>query len=440
MFVGSMLFGLFFGAGNLIFPVHMGQQAGSNILLVTLGFVLTGVGLPFLGIMALGVSKSAGLFDLASRISPSYALVLTVLLALTVGPAFALPRLGSVSYEIGLAPFISPQHGTLALFIFSVIFYALSLVFSLKPGKILLWIGKVLNPLFLVFLAVLIGVAFYHVSNFSSFGPVQSDYASAPFVRGFTQGYNTMDALGALVVGIVVIDALRSLGLKTPSEITCGLLKSGIVAVLLMCIIYFCLSYMGAYSLAYVPLSANGGIALAQIAKGLLGTGGGILLAIIVTIACLKTSIGLTSSCANIFVHLFPHSVGYKTYTLIFSLISLAMSNISLTQIIILAVPLLMFLYPLCMTLILLSFLAPCFQNARSVYVVTTLFTVVAAFGDALNNLPPALHDSAGVQGILALYHQLPFFAIGMGWTTPALVGFGIGLVVAFFSRRTQRA
>src|SRR5699024_3954256 len=113
--IGSMLFGLFFGAGNLIFPVHMGQEAGSSTLIATLGFIITGVGLPFLGIVAIGFSKSNGLYDLASRISPKYGLIFTMILYLTIGPFFALPRTATVSFEIGLTPFISTEYMALGL-------------------------------------------------------------------------------------------------------------------------------------------------------------------------------------------------------------------------------------------------------------------------------------------------------------------------------------
>ncbi|MDQ0204253.1 branched-chain amino acid transport system II carrier protein [Pectinatus haikarae] len=435
LFVGSMLFGLFFGAGNLIFPVHMGQEAGTNILPTIIGFLLTGVGLPFLGLLALGVSGSANLYELAGRIHPFYALLLTVALNLTIGPVFALPRTGSVSYEIGLAPYIAANHQAIALFIFTLLFFSAALILSLRPSKILLWVGKILNPLFLIFLAILIIIAFCNPMGNGAIPPAQAGFASAPFFRGFTEGYNTMDALASLVFGVIVIDTLHGLGLSQPKEIAVGALKAGIITLILMSILYSCLSYIGVFSANQFPVSDNGGIALAQIADYYLGTAGDILLAVIVTLACLKTAIGLITACSDIFCTMFPDSVSYRKYVFIFTIISFIISNIGLTEIINLAVPVLMFLYPLCITLILLSLLSPLFGHRQSVYVCTTIFTVFAAFGDVLNSAPAVVKNIDVIQSVIHFYYSfLPFFDIGMGWAVPAAAGFVLGCLSVIYS------
>ena len=152
--VGSMLFGLFFGAGNLIFPVAMGQLAGRNLWAAAAGFLITGVGLPLLGVAALGLSRESGLLALSSRVGRGYGLAFTCALYLTIGPFFAIPRCATVSYTVGIAPLV--PGGGAALGVFSLAFFAVVLFFSLRPGELLTWIGKVLNPLFLCFLAVLV--------------------------------------------------------------------------------------------------------------------------------------------------------------------------------------------------------------------------------------------------------------------------------------------
>ena len=287
IFIGSMLFGLFFGAGNLIFPVHMGQEAGTNILPATLGFLVTGIGLPFLGVVAIGVSKSDGLFDLASRVHPIYGIFMTVALYMTIGPFFALPRTGTVSYEIGIAPYLPSQYQTIGLLLFTVIFFAIALAFSMKPTKILIWVGKILNPLFLVFLAILIVTAFLKPMGVISEAAVHGNYVTEPFITGFTQGYNTMDALASLAFGIIVVQTIKGLGVRNPSNIAIDTIKSGIVSVILMAVIYGSLAYIGATSVGQFEVSENGGIALAQIAQHYFGSFGSVLLAIIVTVACL---------------------------------------------------------------------------------------------------------------------------------------------------------
>ncbi|SFM37125.1 branched-chain amino acid transport system II carrier protein [Pelosinus propionicus] len=432
--IGSMLFGLFFGAGNLIFPVHMGQEAGSNVVSATLGFLVTGIGLPFLGVVAIGVSKSRGLFDLASRVHPVYGYIMTVLLYLTIGPFFALPRTGTVSYQIGLAPYIADEYQTIGLAIFTVLFFFVALLFSLKPSKILTWVGKILNPLFLVFLAFLVIVSFLQPMGTISDAAIHGSYAAEPFFKGFTEGYNTMDALASLAFGIIVVQTIKGLGVQSPRNIAIGTIKAGSVSVLLMGLIYGCLAYIGATSIGQYKLSENGGIALAQIANYYFGSLGSILLAIIVTLACLKTAIGLITACSETFQELFPNSLSYKSYVVLFTIFSCLIANIGLTQIISLSIPVLMFLYPLAITLILLALLSPLFKERQIVYMMTTLCTLLVSIADGINAMPESIKNQESVQGFLILYRTfLPFFDIGMGWIIPLVVGLGAGWMISCF-------
>lgn len=432
--IGSMLFGLFFGAGNLIFPVHMGQEAGSNVVSATLGFLVTGIGLPFLGVVAIGVSKSRGLFDLASRVHPMYGYIMTVLLYLTIGPFFALPRTGTVSYQIGLAPYIADEYQTIGLAIFTVLFFFVALLFSLKPSKILTWVGKILNPLFLVFLAFLVIVSFLKPMGTISDAAIHGSYAADPFFKGFTEGYNTMDALASLAFGIIVVQTIKGLGVQSPRNIAIGTIKAGSVSVLLMGLIYGCLAYIGATSIGQYKLSENGGIALAQIANYYFGSLGSILLAIIVTLACLKTAIGLITACSETFQELFPNSLSYKSYVVLFTIFSCLIANIGLTQIISLSIPVLMFLYPLAITLILLALLSPLFKDRQIVYMMTTLCTLLVSIADGINAMPESIKNQESVQGFLILYRTfLPFFDIGMGWIIPLVVGLGAGWMISCF-------
>ena len=196
--VASMLFGLFFGAGNLIFPVSMGQLAGHNVWAAVLGFLITGVGLPLLGVAALGISRCDGLFPLSRKVGKGYGLFFTCLLYLTIGPFFAIPRCATVSFTVGVEQLL-PQGGhRLILFGFSVVFFAIALGFSLYPGQILTWVGKVLTPFFLVFLGILVGVALLHPTASIASVPPADSYAAHPLLTGFLAGYDTMDALAGL--------------------------------------------------------------------------------------------------------------------------------------------------------------------------------------------------------------------------------------------------
>ena len=195
---------------------------------------------------------------------------------------------------------------------------------------------------------------------------------------------------------------MQSVGVTEPKDIAAGMVKAGIVTVVLMAIIYAFLAYVGASSLGVFALSANGGIALAQIAHYYFGPIGAVLLAITVTLACLKTAVGLICACSETFVDLFPNSISYKKYAYAFAIISFLIGNVGLTQIISLAIPILMLLYPLTITIILLTFLAPLFNGRQAVYFITTVFALIAAIGDMLNTLPEFLGQAAWVQQTVA--------------------------------------
>lgn len=437
LYIGSMLFGLFFGAGNLIFPVHMGQEAGANVLLANLGFLVTGIGLPFLGVIAIGSSQSNGLFELASRINRRYAFIFTILLYLVIGPFFALPRLATTSFEIGLAPFIPTEFMALVLAGFSLLFFFTAWWFARKPSKLLDYVGKFLNPLFLILLGILLFLAFFRPMGEIASAPVQVSYGTSPFFKGFVEGYNTLDALASLAFGIIIVTTIRHRGVTKPSTIAIDTIKSGAVSILLMGLIYSLLAYMGTMSLGQFPLSENGGIALAQIAHYYLGTSGSVVLAMIVIVACLKTGIGLISAFSETFIELFPKR-NYVFFSTVVSTMACLFANIGLTKIIEFSIPVLMFLYPLAMTLILLAILGPLFKHDPRVYQMTTYFTLIASVIDGLNASPDFLSQTGWAQSIISLGSSyLPFFSIGMGWVLPACIGFVFGLIWHWLGKRT---
>ncbi|MDR7871015.1 MAG: branched-chain amino acid transport system II carrier protein [Tissierellaceae bacterium] len=437
IYIASMLFGLFFGAGNLIFPVFMGQMAGNNIWYAILGFLVTGVGLPLLGIVAMGISKSNGLYSLGSRIHPYYSVFFTCALYLTIGPFFAIPRTATVSFEVGIAPLLSADQISLWLGIFSFLFFISVLWFSLKPSKILVYVGKVLNPLFLFFLSILIITAFINpmgdVSQFQATGAYQDN----SFFQGFIEGYNTMDALASLAFGIIVINVIKGLGVEDPKAIAVSTVKSGILSMSLMAIIYGCLAIIGTQSLGITEISKNGGQALSIISTHYFGKGGAFLLAVIITLACLKTAVGLITACSETFSNMFKNSLSYKAYTVLFCTLSFAIANIGLNNIISFSIPVLMFLYPLAISLILLSIFDGAFKGDRRVYQYTIGFTVPAAILDLIGALPKGIVELFNLGGIIeAAKLYLPFYSIGMGWILPSISGLLIGLLISKLSKK----
>ncbi|MGT2666112.1 branched-chain amino acid transport system II carrier protein [Streptococcus rifensis] len=428
VFIGSMLFGIMFGAGNLIFPVHLGQEAGANVWPAILGFLVSAIGLPFLGIVGMAFTRSNSVYELASRVGHRYGIFFTVLLYLVIGPFFAIPRLASTSFQIGLVPFVG-EGNTLALALYSVFFFALAWTLSRKSTKLMTYVGKVLNPAFLLVLGMLLVMVVLNPMAGVSGGVVQEAYLTNAFTKGVLEGYNTLDVLASLAFAILVISALKNLGVSEPSQIARDMVKSGMVSMVLMGIIYALLAYGGATSLGQFALSENGGIALAQIAQYYLGAIGSLLLALIVFFGCLKTAVGLLTAFAETFSEMFP-SVPYSVFLAITTIFPTIFANVGLTNIIAYSIPVLMFIYPLAIALVILSLLEKWVKGNGTVYRWTAYLTLISAVIDGLANSPWKGHPIVS-QVVYFAQRLLPFSEIGMGWIVPTLLGLSIGFTVA---------
>ena len=431
--VAGTLFGMFFGAGNLIFPVHLGQMAGSNVIPAIIGFIITAVGIPIFGVAAIGITHSDGLQELSSKVGKGYGIFFTCLLYLTIGPLFAIPRCATVSFTTGLSPMVSDSAQSIALLIFSAVFFAFVLFFSLRPGKITVWIGKIINPIFLVFLAVLVIAALLNPgASISSVAPTEP-YATggASFFSSFIEGYGTMDAIAGLAFGIVVIDVIRRMGVEQDDAVAADVLGSGALTGLLMALIYVLTILMGTQSRGLFEISENGGIALTQIAGHYFGSVGQIILAITITFACLKTSIGLVTSCSETFVKMTHGKISYKAWAILFTFFSFAVSNVGLSAIIEYSIPVLMLIYPPAIALIVLAFIGKHFHHDRAVYISVMIFTWAAAIFDFMKTLPAAVRSALHLDAAVDLARGfLPLFDQNLGWLIPAIIGFAIGLVL----------
>ena len=440
--VAGTLFGMFFGAGNLIFPVHLGQMAGQNALPAIIGFIITAVGIPILGVAAIGVTHSDGLQTLSGKVGKGYGIFFTCLLYLTIGPLFAIPRCATVSFTTGITPLLgadSPER--LYLLLFSAVFFAFVLFFSLRPGKITVWIGKIINPLFLFFFAVLMLAALLAPgAAVSAVEPVEA-YRSDAFFPALIEGYGTMDAIAGLAFGIVVTDVIRRMGVDNDDAIAEDVLSSGLLTGALMALIYVVSIVVGAQSRGLFELSENGGIALTQIAGHYLGGVGLFILAFTITFACLKTSIGLVTACAETFSKMTNGKISYRSWAILFTVFSFAVSNIGLSAIIEYSIPMLMLIYPPAIALILLAFLGKFFAHDRTVYIATMIGTWAAAIFDCMKTLPApvqtALHLDAPIAFAAA---HLPLFDKNLGWLLPAVIGFAAGMAIRASRRQTPAA
>lgn len=422
--VTSMLFGLFFGAGNLIFPVFLGQNAGNHISAALIGFLLTGVGMPMLAVVALGITGSSGLLELAQKMGHRFGYIFTCALYLTIGPLFACPRCVTVPFEIGIRPLL--DNGTnehLYLLLFSIVFFLILLLLSLHPGRLLTWTGKIINPIFLILLSILLVTALTHTDgSFASFQPTPA-YQTTAFTQGILDGYNTMDTLAGLAFGVVVVDVIQNLGIHDHAAIAINTIKAGIFSCLFMGFIYILVAIMGVQSRSYTAIGENGGQALAVISKHYFSSDGQLLLAAIVFFACLKTAVGLVTSCAATFSSMFR--ISYKQWVCLFCLLILLIANIGLSSIIQFSMPVLMILYPISIVLIILTMMDhhwhfdPVFTHC------TLCMTGLGSILDVCRTLPfaflkPFVH-------FFNLY--LPFYKIGFGWLIFALLGIMMGFV-----------
>ncbi|MDM5312129.1 branched-chain amino acid transport system II carrier protein [Peribacillus frigoritolerans] len=419
---GLMLFALFFGAGNLIFPAMLGQSAGTNLWSASLGFIITGVGLPFITILAFGFSGKNDVQSLASRAHPLFGIIFTVVLYLSLGPLFALPRTGSVSYEIGIKPFLSNDVGFLPLLIFTIIYFGVACLLSINPSKMLDIVGKILTPLLLIFIGILIVVAIIN-----PMGEIQSpvaDYSDNSFFKGFKEGYLTMDTLAGFAFGIIVINAIKDRGITSRKEVLGFCLKAGLIAATLLVIVYASITYVGATSVEKLGQLGNGGDVLAQASNHFFGPAGAVLLGLIVIAACLTTSIGLITACATYFNKILP-SVSYKSYVVIFSVFSAAVANVGLTKLISITVPVLTALYPVAIVLIVLTFFHSLFKGKSEVYLGSLLLTAIISVMDGI------VASGIKLDAVSDLFTQyLPLYSVGVGWVIPAIIGGVLGYMV----------
>jgi len=419
--IGLMLFALFFGAGNLIFPVFLGQNAGWNTPWATIGFLITGVGLPFAAVLAICYS-GAGLKELASRVHPVYGVLFSSLLYLTIGPFFAIPRTATVSFEIAAAPFLTDAQKTIGLYVFVFIFFLLSWWLAVTPSKLVPRIGKVITPMLLLFLFILIGS-----SILFPMGPWMEPSAaySAPlkaFTNALVEGYNTMDCLAGLVFGVIVVESIRFFGVKTNEEVARSAMKSGLISTFFMFIIYASLVVLGADSVSVLGHMETGAPVLSGASAYYFGTSGAVLLGLIVILACLTTSIGLIASCAAYFHQLFP-MLHRQTWAALFAGFSFLIALFGLSAIIKGAIPVLLFLYPLAVSLIILTFLDKRFDGSQKVYALATACTFVPALYDGLKMLKlttPAMDQ---------FMHSLPLAEYDMAWTLFFITGFVLGFI-----------
>ncbi|GAA3714437.1 branched-chain amino acid transport system II carrier protein [Salinicoccus jeotgali] len=418
IFAGFMLFSLFFGAGNLIFPPLLGMEAGDGFGPAIIGFLITGVLLPIMAIVAVALSED-GLVSMGQRVHPVFGVAFAVIIYMSIGAFYGIPRASSVAYELGFKQIFNVE-SSLVLAIFSIVFFGITYLISLNPKKIVDRIGQYLTPLLLLVLSVLVVRAFFTFENPGA--PAAEKYTGSPLVTGILEGYFTMDAVAALAFGIVIINALKDKGAETKGELVKGTFGAVLIAGLGLVAVYFSLGWIGRVIPGGSGLE-DGAEILTHSANLLFPAAGGLLFGIIVLLACLTTCVGLISACSRFFNEIYPN-IAYSTYAGIFVLIGLLVSNLGLDLILELALPLLVFIYPIAIVLIVLSLVERVTGESRKMYQAAVFVTAVYALYEVL--------ISIGIESetVSLLLGQTPFFEQGLGWMVPAFIagaaGYGI--------------
>lgn len=429
LFISLMLFSLFFGAGNLIFPPFLGQSAGSATWVAMAGFFITAVGFPILGVVA--VAKSGGLHALAKRVHPVFASVFTVLIYLSIGPCLGIPRAGSLPFEMAVAPYLPEGFSkTLALFLFTLVFFSVAYWLSLSPAKLVDRMGKVLTPTLLLLISVIFITSVFR--PLGGYGQSTGEYMTSPFVKGFLEGYLTMDTIAALNFGIVIALAIKSRGVEDEKLVVSNSIKAGVIAGALLIAIYAILGHLGATSGGRFGATENGAQTLTNVMTYIFGKPGAVLLAVIFTLACLTTCVGLITSCSQYFATL-TSKVSYKTWVRILALSSMTLANMGLNKILSISVPVLNAIYPIAIMLILLGISNRLFSGNTAVYRLTLLFTGVISIVDALGQV------GINLGHVTELCKKLPLYSQGLGWIIPAMIGIVLGVILKIAKENSKK-
>lgn len=421
LFISFMLFSMFFGAGNLIFPAFLGRASGTETWISMAGFIISAVGLPILGVIA--VAKFGGIDILGRRVSPFFALIFPIVIYISIGPLMAIPRAATVAFEMGAKPFLPLHEGitSISLILYTIIFFSVVLWLSLSPSKLVDRFGKILTPSLLILLLIILVKSLITPLG-GSIEPTVA-YAENTFFKGFLDGYLTMDLLASLVFGIVIANTIRTQGITESRSISFAMMIAGIGAGILLAGIYSTLSYLGASSGELFGHADNGASVLTQVMSQLFGNAGTILLGLLFTIACMCVSIGLVIACSEYFSNIIP-KFSYKQWVIVMTVSSGIIANLGLNAILTFSVPILGMIYPVAVVLIILALIDHLIRGNKIIYIYSILFTAVYSLFDTLN-------QTIFKDKMSALLNYVPLSEAGVGWIIPAILGFVLGMVIS---------
>lgn len=424
-----LLFGFFFGAGNLIFPPKLGYYAGEFFLPTIFAFILSGVGIPVLTLVLGSMNTEGFIQEIQSKTSRLFSLVYLVALYLAIGPFLAIPRNAIVAFDLGIAPAVdafSPENKQLFFLAFLALYFVLSALIAINPSKLLQRIGTILTPLFTLLIIALVVLGIFKYGSLPP-TPAPEAYRVSPFGTGFLEGYNTLDALASVAFCLVAINTFKQLGFRSKKEYTTTLIGIALFTTLGFSLLYFGLAKLGNHFPIPQDLLASenfnlGAYVLTKSATEIFGWGGLLFLGITVTITCFTTTVGLVSSISDFFVQSFG-KLSYQAYVYLFSFIGFLGASAGLSYILKISIPVLLLLYPITIMLVLLVLLNKFFAlSKKGMYLGVALVSLVA--------LIEVLASTFQLEQVSALLKHLPFSSLGLSFALPLFIGVLLSFVL----------
>ena len=418
LLTGFALFAMLFGAGNLIFPPMLGYETSSSWIPTMLAFIITGVGFPFLGILSVSIVGN-GIKDFANRVSPTFSKIFAIISILAIGPMLAIPRTGATAYEITFLH--NGMNNTIYKYIYLICYFGIVILFSLRASKVIERVGKILTPilLLLLFLIIAKGIFFSGLS-------IKPDIYPYAFKKGFLEGYQTMDTIASIAYAGIILKAIKNGRNLTQKQEFSFLIKAGLVAILSLALIYGGFALVGAKM--HSVLVTNDKIELlVKTTSYLLGNYGNLVLAICVAGACLTTAIGLVATVGEFFSSI--TSFKYEKIVIFTVIISFLLSILGVESIIRISVPILVFIYPVMISLIILNLFGKYIKNDY-VYKGVVLFTGIIGLIESLASIGITNTYTNSVLEIL------PFSDYGLTWLFPGLIGY---ILFSLMFRKVQR-
>ena len=428
--VGITLFSMFFGAGNLILPPMLALQAGTSTVPAMIGFLVAGIGLPVLGIVAVALVGTAR--ELADRVHPLFSSIFVAAIYLAIGPCLAIPRTSSTAFEM-LVP-LFPQGapiGTIRL-VFSIVFFAVAYALAMHPGALTKLLGRITGPALIILLVMVVGSSLVSPAGVAQ--APQAPYDSAAPIQGFLTGYQTMDLLASLTFGLVIAENIKGLGVSDSHGLMREISHAGIVAGILMALVYCGLAQVGASFGSVMPNATNGAALLTASATLHFGIAGTLIIAAIYLLACLNVCIGLISCCGTYFAETFGAAapgaqtrvlgrIPYAGWAAAFAIFSCVVSNVGLDAILTFSVPLLSALYPVSIVFVIMGMV----HHACDRLPLTWPWAIGAT---TVVSVATALRDAFFADTWLP-FDALPLASLGFGWLLPALCGAAVGAILS---------